>query len=94
MYRGHEPAAFSRETIEEDDMHNPLVFWMVELHQSDLLEKTKKDHLSEAVKTASPSLRMHLFERAGGVLISAGLMLQSRQKPAVCPNPKAHRPGC
>ena len=75
-------------------MQNPLVFRMVELHQSDLLEKKKKDRLSKAVKTASPSLEMHLFERAGGVLISAGLALQSRQKPAVCPNPKGHRPGC
>ena len=76
-------------------MFNPTMLLMIsKVHQNSLLEEAKKNQMLKATRSAKPRLQERLCVRIGDFLISAGLRLKQRYKPAMCPGPEAYQSGC
>ena len=75
-------------------MFNPMTPSLIKAYQDRLLEEAKKGRIPKATRTAKPQLQERLLARVGDLLISAGLRLQERYKPAMCPRPEASQSSC
>ncbi len=74
--------------------HPTILSMLVKEHQDSLLEEVRKTRAPRAARTARPRLRERLFVRVGDALISAGLRLQARYKPAMYPYTEAYHSDC
>ena len=54
-------------------------------YQNRMLEEAKRYRMLKATRAARPRLQQRLLMRFGDFLISAGLRLKERYKPAMCP---------
>jgi hypothetical protein len=67
-------------------MFNPTILRMiVEVHRSHLLEEAKKSAMPRGIRAAAPRFHERLLLYVSDRLISAGLWLQARYRPAVVP---------
>lgn len=67
-------------------MFNPTMLRMiVEVHHSHLLEEAKKSAMPRGIRAAAPRFHERLLFYVSDRLISAGLRLQARYRPAMVP---------
>ena len=67
-------------------MFNPTMLRMiVEVHHSHLLEEARKSATLKTTRRASPRFHERLLLYVSDLLISAGLRLQARYRPAMVP---------
>lgn len=67
---------------------------IAKVHQNDMLEEAKKYRMLKATRAARPRFQERLLVLAGDFLISAGLRLKERYKPAMCSELEAYQSGC
>ncbi len=65
-------------------MYNPLTLQVAKILQDNLLKEARKGQGIENSRPVTHRLKDHLFVRLGDLLITAGLKLHRRYKPAVC----------
>jgi hypothetical protein len=67
-------------------MSNPTMLRMiVEVHRSHLLEEARKSAMPSGIGAAAPRFHERLLLYVSDLLISAGLRLQARYRPAMVP---------
>ena len=76
-------------------MSNPTMLRMiVEVHHSHLLEEAKKSAMPTGIRAAAPRFHERLLLYVSDLLISAGLRLQARYRPALVPCTDSARGWC
>ena len=70
--------------------HPTILAMVVKGHHSNLRAEVEKSRIPKTAWTARPGLQERLLMRVADVLIRAGMRLQRRYRPEVCPHPQAY----
>ena len=70
--------------------HPTILAMIVKEHHSNLWAEVEKSRIPKTTWTARSGLQERLLMRVGDALIRAGLCLQRRYRPEMCPHPKAY----